>query len=85
MDHKPEIGDQVKLSAFLGDTIPPKNCDPSENFWRLIGQRGKVIAEIPGSDRVLVGFECSIQSFGLQCHNPEPNSLRIKWADLERA
>ena len=85
MDNKPEIGARVKLKTFLGGTIPPKNCDSGENYWRLIGQGGKVIAEVPNSDRVVVEFENPVATLGLHCHNPEPNSLRIKWADLEHA
>ncbi len=83
MDHKPDIGARVKLKTFLGDTISPKNCDPGENYWKLIGQGGKVIAELPDSDRVVVEFENSVAVLGLHCHNPTPNSLRIKWTDLD--
>ena len=83
MDRKPEIGGQVRLKSFLGDTVPPKDCDPNENYWKLIGQRGKIIEEISESDQAIVLFENSISDLGLYCHNPVPNSLRIQWSDLE--
>ncbi len=85
MPSKPEIGSRVKLKTFLGESHPPKDCDPRENYWKLIGQAGQVIEDIPQSDRVLVVFENSLSAFGLHCHNPIPNSLRIKWSDLEIA
>ena len=85
MNRKPAVGARVKLNAFLGSTTAPEDCDPAENYWKLIGQFGKVQADVPGSDRVLIVFEIPVSSFGLHCHNPEPNSLRIQWTDLEPA
>jgi len=85
MKQKPEIGTRVKLASFLGKTHAPAKCDPEENYWKLLGEFGKVIAELPITNQVLVAFECSVALHGLHCHNPEPNTLRIHWSDLEPA
>jgi hypothetical protein len=85
MNQKPEIGSRVQLATFQGSRHPPADCDPRENYWKLIGHSGTVLARLTTPEHVLVDFDTSVSSFGLHCHNPEPNSLRIKWTDLERA
>ncbi len=85
MPYKPEIGSRVKLITFDGSSIPPVNCDPRENYWELIGQSGQVVEHFSQQERALVVFENPVSNFNLYCHNQVPNSLRIKWADLERA
>ena len=80
-----EIGSHVRLKTFLGESISPADCDPQENYWKLIGQAGQILEDIPQSDQVLVVFEIPVSSFGLHCHNSIPNSLRINTTDLEPA
>jgi hypothetical protein len=75
-------GDRVKLMAFLGDSNPPRKCNSHENYWKLIGQTGTVEDVLLGAVKVLVKFDVDIASWGLSCHNPIPNTLRIEISDL---
>ncbi|QFT54449.1 hypothetical protein FIU95_07770 [Microbulbifer sp. THAF38] len=77
------LGSKVKLVSFNGDSLSPQDCDPAENYWRLIGAYG-TIEELENSrGRVLVRFERNLSEMGLHCHNPSPNSLYILPSDLE--
>jgi len=82
MSQNLKVGTRVKLATFLNESEPPVDCDPFENYWKLIGQTGQVVEVFTESDRVLVAFDISVSSLGLHCHNPIPNSLRIQTRDL---
>lgn len=75
-------GDKVKLKTFLGTLRPRTAINTQDNFWKLIGERGKVIEDTIQNNRVLVLFEKDLDGFGLANHNPIPNSLWIKPTDL---
>lgn len=58
--------------------------EESENYWKLIGEKGKVIDDTEiNNGRVLVLFNNNLNEFGVENHNPINNSLRIKISDLE--
>jgi len=74
----------VKLKSFSGSLEPTKKVKPNENYWELIGEKGKVIDALENDNgRVLVLFEKNIDDFELENHNPIKNSLWIKPNDLE--
>jgi hypothetical protein len=77
-----EIGTKVRLCSFNGCDSAPPNCKAQENYWALIGQTGTVLGFDIHLNRYLVQFDCSVQKFGLHCHNPEPDSLYISGVDL---
>ena len=59
------------------------NCSEN-NYWKLIGQNGKVIDGIKNNNgRILILFENDLDNFGVANHNPIKNSLWIKVEDLE--
>ena len=79
---------RVLLKTFNGTAIADSDCDDSENYWKLIGFKGRIVQDPSESKnnvglRVLVKFEDSISSLGLHCHNSVPNSLWILESDLE--
>ena len=48
----------VKLKSFSGSLKPTKKIKPNENYWKLIGEKGKVIDALENDNgRVLVLFE----------------------------
>lgn len=81
---------QVTLSTFLNTSAAKNLILPSENYWRLIGRRGTVVAQERDYDlprhalgrRVLVQFSECMSEQGLTCHNEIPNSLWILISDL---
>ena len=75
-----KIGDRVVLKRFNGSIEGPEDCGACENYWLLIGQRGKVEEE--RGERVTVVFDDEVRKLGLHCHNPIPNSLYILKSDL---
>ena len=78
------INDQVILKTFLGTLSPQKKINTKEDYWKLIGEKGKVITENEISDdNVLVLFKKDLDDFNLINHNPIRNSLFIKKSDLE--
>ncbi len=73
----------VILKTFNGKKNPPKIFNVRENYWKLIGERGKIINNCDfNDDRVLVLFEKDLENFGLENHNPIKNSLFILKTDL---
>lgn len=79
-----EKGTPVKLKTFLGTFKSSKRVEESENYWKLIGESGKVIDDVEINDgRVLVLFNKNLNEFGVENHNPIDNSLWIKKSDLE--
>ena len=82
-------GQKYKLVSFNGTTKPNKNCQPNENYWKLIGQCGILInfsaaLNFSNDHRVLIQFELDVEKQGLSCHNPVGNSLWILKTDLEK-
>jgi hypothetical protein len=73
----------VILKTFLGTTKPKKNTAAREDYWNLIGQKGKVIDDPLANDRVLVLFESDLDNYQVENHNPIKNSLWIRITDLE--
>jgi len=78
-----EKGTQVRLKTFLGTLAARKKINPGDNYWKLIGEKGKVIDDEVYNGRVLVLFEKNLDDFEVENHNPIPNSLYIKESDLE--
>lgn len=74
----------VKLKTFLGTLKSSKKVEEGENYWKLIGERGKVIDDTEINDgRVLVLFDKNLNEFKVENHNLIKNSLWIKKSDLE--
>lgn len=88
-----KIGKIVKLDTYNGSKASAPGYDPKENYWKLIGCKGVIIKDpftcakypdeaLRNERRVLVKFECSLNSLGLYCHNDIENSLWILVTDL---
>lgn len=73
----------VILKTFHGTKTPKKDTLERENYWKLIGKKGKVIDDHGTKDRVLVLFESNLDDYKVENHNPTKNSLWIKITDLE--
>jgi hypothetical protein len=76
-------GTRVILKTFLGKLTAPKNGEPQNNYWKLIGEKGEVIEDEIYNERVLVLFDTNLDTFAVANHNPIANSLWILPADLE--
>ncbi|WP_201486042.1 hypothetical protein [Pseudomonas sp. OF001] len=74
---------KVKLKSFNGSLSAPRDTQPEENYWLLIGSDGELVGEKNSRGRVLVKFETSVLSLGLACHNEVENALYILDSDLE--
>lgn len=72
----------VRLKSFLGTTEPKRGTIQRENYWKLIGEEGKIIDEKENEDRVLILFKSNLDDYHLENHNPIKNSLWIKKSDL---
>lgn len=82
MDFK--IDTLVKLKTFRGLVSCPENVDDRENYWKLIGLRGRIIDSQELSEgRILVLFEQMLNDFTVENHNPVQNSSWISKSDLE--
>ncbi|MDI1256552.1 MAG: hypothetical protein PSV16_10665 [Flavobacterium sp.] len=74
----------IKLKSFKGTLLPKYKVSESENYWKLIGETGKVIDDLENHDgRVLVLFDKNLDKFKVENHNPIKNSLWIRKTDLE--
>ena len=79
-----EKNTSVKLKSFLGTLKPKKNILDHNNYWKLIGEKGKVIDERENyNGRILILFDKNLDEFEVENHNPIKNSLWIKKTDLE--
>ncbi len=78
-----EVGLKVKLKTFNGDSDAPEKCDPSENYWALIGRTGTKAKLENDRFRVLIQFDDQVSGLGLHFHNDIQNSLLILTSDLE--
>lgn len=76
-----KIGDEIILKSFNGKQIKPKKVYENENYWLLIGQKGRILED--NGDRFVVLFYCNNDSYGLENHNPIKNSLFILKSDLK--
>jgi len=75
---------EVRLKSFLGTLTSKKKVFDDENYWKLIGEIGKIIDDVEINDgRVLVLFENNLDDLKVINHNPIKNSLWIKKTDLE--
>ncbi|TLM90618.1 hypothetical protein [Hymenobacter jeollabukensis] len=71
------------MKSFLGTTKADPDVEKREDYWQLIGKRGRIIDAPATSDgRVLVLFENDLDDYGLENHNPVRNSLWICLSDL---
>ena len=74
----------VRLKTFLGTLISNEEVNSSDNYWKLIGEKGKIIdCDETVGGRVLVLFDKNLDSLKLENHNPIKNTLWIKKSDLE--
>lgn len=81
---KIEENTPIKLKLFLGTLKPKKRINENENYWKLIGEKGKVIDERENTNgRILILFDKNLDEFKVENHNPIKNSLWIKITDLE--
>jgi hypothetical protein len=79
-----EKNTSIKLKSFLGTLNPEKRINENENYWKLIGVKGKVVDERENyNGRVLILFDKNLDDFKVENHNPIKNSLWIKKTDLE--
>jgi len=73
------------MKSFLGLLKPNEEISDDENYWILIGEKGKII-EVNNdffSGKVLVLFDKNLDKLNLQNHNSTKNSLWILETDLE--
>ena len=70
----------VVLMKFNDRETTPPGTENRENYWKLIGQTGLIVDS--NKERHLVQFNCDLNSFGLENHNPVKNSLWILHSDL---
>jgi hypothetical protein len=77
---------EVVLITFNSSTKTPKDCLESENYWKLIGQKGHVLVKHGklNNERVLVKFDKDLYGFGLINHNEVENTLWILESDLQK-
>lgn len=75
----------IKLKSFNGLQKSKRKISDDENYWILIGEKGKIIDENNKDfqDRVLVIFYRNLDELNLQNHNPIKNSLYILESDLD--
>jgi hypothetical protein len=80
----------VILKTFHNTVAAPDDIDDSENYWKLLDQKGIVVDKrkkhpaFPGSgEMLLTKFSCNIEAYGLHCHNTLPNTLWIFVSDLK--
>ncbi|MFN8844623.1 MAG: hypothetical protein ACK5WV_13560 [Chryseotalea sp.] len=73
----------VILKSFLGTTKSKADTVENENYWKLIGEKGKIVDDRIINGRILVLFETNLDNFKLENHNPIKNSLWIKIDDLK--
>jgi len=78
-----DVESKVKLITFNGEINSIEECDPTENYWILVGKTGTIIQPENIRQRVLVKFDENVSELGLHCHNPIPNSLLILNSDLD--
>ena len=73
------------MKSFLGLKKSNKEISHDENYWILIGEKGKIIEENNKYfiGRVLVLFDKNLDKLNLQNHNSVKNSLWILETDLE--
>ena len=83
-------GDTVILETFHGSKNSPDTVDENNNYWKLIGSKGKVVDSNPmehpafpdKGTRILVQFEPNLSSLGLNSHNDIENSLWLFISDV---
>ena len=87
-----EIGDRVILMTFNNLSQCPPKVIESENYWKLIGKKGKIVkdpreqgkyASFSKKKRLLVHFEDNLKIMNLDAHNNIENSLWILESDLK--
>ena len=76
-----KINTYVELKTFLGTDKAYEEVKESENFWKLIGEKGRVISE--EKNQALVLFSKNIDNYNLVNHNPQKNSIWINKSDLK--
>jgi len=85
------VNTRVMLYRFNGTITSPSDCDPKEDFWKLIGHEGVVIHDpfkcckddrYSDERKVLVKFDTSLDSLGLCFQNDVENSLWILVSEL---
>ena len=82
-----KIGDRVILSLFNGTETPENPVSPTNDYWKLLGEHGTVVADVQSfshEDRLLVQFDTQISELGLACHNEIANALWILRSDLSK-
>ena len=87
---KYNINDKVKINSFFGSMKPDEEIDDRENYWKLIGESGKII-KIKSSphpafpdkgNQVLIQFDKNLNELGLEAHNEEKNTLWFFKSDV---
>lgn len=89
MKHK--VNDRIKIKSFFGTKNSDSKVDDSENYWKLIGESGKIIkikssphpAFLDKGIQVLIQFDEDLNKLGLEAHNEEKNSLWFFQNDIE--
>ncbi|MGD0090616.1 MAG: hypothetical protein ABSE73_11915 [Planctomycetota bacterium] len=77
----------MTLKTFNQASVAPSGVSAAEDYWRLIGKTGEVVAGFGAEPhlrkRVLVKFHEDLARSGLIAHNEVPNALWILVADLD--
>ncbi len=87
---KYNINDKIIMKSFLDSTKPDADIEDSENYWKLIGEYGKIIkvrnsphpAFPDKGNQVLVQFDKNLNELGLKVHNKEKNALWVFQSDI---
>lgn len=73
---------KIILKSYKNETIAPEGCDPSENYWLLIGKTGKILNKENNNPIVLIELDEPIAGLGLKCNGETSNSIYINEYDL---
>lgn len=73
---------KIIVKSYKNEIIAPADCDPSENYWLLIGKTGRIINKEINNAIVLVELDEPISNLGLKCNCDKSNSIYINECDL---
>lgn len=85
-------GTIVRLCSFNGTSAAPAKVEESENYWRLVGSRGRIVrspteehlyASFSMVRKYLIQFETNLRDIGLVSHNEVVNALWINQSDFK--
>jgi hypothetical protein len=79
---KMEKGALVIVKSFLGKKYSKKYKNTQDDYWKLIGRKGRIIEVDNVNKKILVLFLNDLEEYEIKNHNPIKNSLWIDKNDL---